>query len=116
VSAYGEFLLSALRATVLLRLGRLGEASEILEHVVSATPPQAAGPRAAVVADLGAALAAAGEPERAALLLSEALQTARQGGAEDGVARVARVRSNQLASYSGLPTVKDLDVALETRA
>jgi hypothetical protein len=110
---WDEARLDGWRATVLLRLSRPREASEILEQVVSATPSHLPGPRAAVVADLGAALASAGEPERAALLLKEALQTARQGGAGDGVARVARVRSNQLASYSRLPALKDLDAALE---
>jgi transcriptional regulator with XRE-family HTH domain len=110
---WDEARLDGWRASTLLQLGRSAEAAETLQRVVSATPPDLPGPRAAVVADLGAARAAAGEPESAAQLLLEALNTARQGGADDGIARVRRIRRNQLGPYGDVGAVKDLDAILE---
>jgi tetratricopeptide (TPR) repeat protein len=109
---WDEARIAGWRASALLQLGRPEQAAVILREVVQATPRTLPGPRAAVVADLGAAHAAAGEPEPAARLLLEALTTAREGRIEDGVARVVRIRQG-LERYADLQAVKELDAALE---
>lgn len=101
------------RASVLLHLRRPKDAAEVLEGVVAATPYDLPGPRTAVVADLGAAHAARGEPDHAVQLLVEALQTARQARIDDGIARVIRIRDNYLERYAEMQSVQELDGALE---
>ena len=98
-------------ASVLVHLGRGRDAAKILESVVAATPPNLTGPRAAVVADLGAACALDGQLERAEAHLLDALQVARQGQSHDGMARVRHIR--RLHCPSGKPAaLRQLDEAL----
>lgn len=103
------------RASVLLHLNRPGDAAaaaKLLERVAPATPVDLVGYRTATEANLGAAYALAGEPERCVELQLEALAVAGVGDRHDGVARVRRIRDRYLTPYSDTPAVRRLDQQL----
>lgn len=103
------------RAGALLHLNRPGDAAqaaEILERVAPATPSDLVGYRTAMQANLGAAYALAGEPDRCVELQLEALNLADAGHRRSGIARVRRIRERYLAPYADLPAVQHLDQML----
>ncbi|MBJ7607716.1 MAG: helix-turn-helix transcriptional regulator [Candidatus Dormibacteraeota bacterium] len=100
------------RASVLLALDRPADASHVLEPVVAGTPPELPGPRAAVLADLAAALAQSAEVERSCALLQEAFNTAQAAGVHDGVSRVRHVRRVHLQRWADSSSVQSLDQVL----
>jgi hypothetical protein len=100
------------RASTMLALGRGAEAAEVLMPVVERTPPELTGPRTAVVADLAASLAQAGELHEACRLLSEAVVITRKGDDQEGMARTLWVRREHLERWASEPAVRKLDQIL----
>ncbi|MDQ6898077.1 MAG: helix-turn-helix domain-containing protein [Candidatus Dormibacteraeota bacterium] len=100
------------RASVLLALDRPADACRVLEPVVAGTPPELPGPRAAVLADLAAALAQTSEVERSCALLGESFTTAQAAGVHDGVSRVRHVRRVHLERWADSASVQRLDQVL----
>ncbi|MGH7883939.1 MAG: hypothetical protein ACREN8_13730, partial [Candidatus Dormibacteraceae bacterium] len=109
---WSETRLQGWHASVLLYLHRPVEAVKVLEQIVPATPDELVSDKADVLGDLGAAYAQAGQPEQAVHCLTNSLHIARQGGIDDGVARIQHVRNRHLSSYSDLPAVLELDERL----
>ena len=73
------------------------------------TAPALSGPRAALLADLGAAYASRGDIDHACELLSDSLRVVVQGGE---VARIRGIRGRYLSAAGDSPAVRRLDEEL----
>jgi hypothetical protein len=95
-------------------LGQYRNSAETLTRVLARLHPDASSNRAALQADIAAAVAQHGDLDQACDLLMQSLTLAGRAGLRERVKRIAGIRTSHLGLAAGEPMVRELDEQLRT--